>query len=160
MKRILVIGIGNLLRKDDGIGVKVVSALVEPLKEHGIAALIGETDVPFCLAEIMADDFLILVDAASEGNICGKVVTIPFAEALHCRSNACSPHEYSLFDAIFFSYPQMQGCFIAIEGADFDCGLTLSEPLQQRFGTICEEVLRVILEQRTVARGHAKAPHP
>lgn len=156
MKRILVIGIGNLLQKDDGIGVKVVSALAEPLKEHGIAALIGETDVPFCLAEIMADDFLILVDAAAGDGACGKVVTIPLAKALDRRRYARSLHEYSLLDSISLFYPQMRGCLVTVEGADFGCGLTLSEPLQKCFGPICEGVLRAILEQKSHSAGEMK----
>lgn len=152
MKRTLVIGIGNLLQKDDGIGVKVVSALVDSLKEHGITAFIGETDVPFCLAEIREDDFLVIVDAMVGDGETGKVEQIAFGEAWQGGEYSRFSHEYSLLDAIYLTYPKIQGCLIAIEGADFSCGLGLSDPLQQHFNVICKKVLRGILKQKGAVR--------
>lgn len=151
MIRILVIGIGNLLQGDDGIGVYVLSALAKPLKEHGIATLVGETDVPFCLAEIMADDYLILIDAAATGGEAGRVNLIPLDEALRDRETDDSSHQYSLFDALFLTYPHVRGCLITVEGVFFGCDTKLSEPLRQRFKVICGEVFRIILEKKTVA---------
>lgn len=151
MRRILVIGIGNLLQGDDGIGVKVISDLAKRLKEHGVAALVGETDVPFCLAEIMADDYLILIDAAATGGEAGRVDVIPLDEALRGREPFYAHHQYSLFDAIFLTYPRMRGCLITIEGASFGYDTMLSEPLQQHFEAICEAVFKKILEQKTKA---------
>ena len=38
MKRVLVIGIGSLVMRDDGIGSRVVEAIAESLREHDMKA--------------------------------------------------------------------------------------------------------------------------
>lgn len=147
MNRTLVIGIGNLLMKDDGVGVKVVGALRSVLREHGVASLLGETDVAFCLAEILPGDFLIIVDAMCSGKEPGTIQTKSFQDAQKVCAKRRTQHESSLFDAVALAYPQAKGCFITIEAAEIDFGLELSGSLQQRFETICAAVAREILNQ-------------
>ena len=48
MKRIVVIGIGSLIMRDDGVGSRVVDAIESSLREHDIAAFVGETDFQCC----------------------------------------------------------------------------------------------------------------
>jgi len=144
MKRILVIGIGNLIMKDDGIGVRVVNAVQSKLQEMNLASLIGETDVQYCLDHIRSDDNLIIVDAMIEGQEPGSVQLMSLNDAIHNRGKLRTQHEFSIFDCMALHYPKVQGYLIGIQAAEIDFGFELSEALHQRFEEICSVVLKTI----------------
>ncbi len=146
MKRILVIGIGSLIMKDDGIGARVVNAIQSGLLEHDIGAVVGETDFQFCIDEILPDDFLIVIDAMAPDTMPGSLELMPLSEALMFRAKLRAQHEFSLFDAISLQEPEPEGCLIGIEAAEIGFGLELSEPLNQRFEQICSEVFRAVIK--------------
>lgn len=145
MKRILVIGIGSLIMKDDGIGAMVVEAIEGSLREHAIASLVGETDFQCCFDEIKRDDFLIMIDAMAQGKEPGNIDIMLLSDALKSRSKLRTQHEFSLFDLIELHYPDMQGYFIGIEATEIGFGFEPSEPLQECFEQICTVVLTKVL---------------
>lgn len=145
MKRILVIGIGSLIMKDDGIGARVVEAIEDRLSEHNIVSLVGETDFQYCFDEIKPEDFLIMIDAMAQGREPGSIDVMFLCDALKNRSKFRTQHEFSLFDLIELHYPKIQGYFIGIEAAEIDFGFKLSEPLQKCFEQICTAVLTEVL---------------
>ncbi|KAF5033446.1 hypothetical protein DSECCO2_606620 [anaerobic digester metagenome] len=151
MKRILVIGIGSIVMKDDGIGVRVAAAIADSLGGHGIASLVGETDFQCCFDEIQPDDFLIIIDAMAQGKEAGSVDTMLLSDALKNRSKLRAHHEFSLFDLIELHYPNIQGYLIGIETNEIDFGFDLSLPLQKRFDQICTTVLNTILKMKEAA---------
>ena len=52
MKEVLVLGIGNRLMMDDGIGVLVVEELKKRNTNPYIRYIIGETDTYFCMNQM------------------------------------------------------------------------------------------------------------
>lgn len=144
MKRILVIGIGNLIMKDDGIGVRVVEEMQTQLREINMIPLLGETDVQYCLDEIQSDDFLIIVDAMAEGKEPGSIEIMELCDAIQKRGKLRTQHEFSLLDLISLHYPKIKGCFLGIKAVEIDFGFELSEPLRQRFEEMCTVVLKAI----------------
>lgn len=146
MKRILVIGIGSIIMKDDGIGSKVVEANQKILQENNIDALVGETDFQSCFDEINPNDFLIIIDAMSLEKKPGSIEIMDLSDALRNRGKLHTQHEFSLFDLIELHYPDMQGYLIGIEAYEIDFGFDLSDVLSQRFDQICKEVLNEILK--------------
>ena len=148
MKRVLVIGIGSVIMKDDGIGVRVAGAIADSLGEHGITSLLGETDFQCCFDEIQPDDFLIIIDAMAQGKEAGNVDTMLLSDALKNRSRLRTQHEFSLFDLIELHYPNIQGYLIGIEASEIDFGFDLSLPLQKRFDRICTTVRNTILKMK------------
>lgn len=148
MKRVLVIGIGSVIMKDDGIGVRVAIAIKDNLREHGIASLVGETDFQCCYDEIKPDDLLIIIDAMARGKEAGSVDTMLLSDALKIRSKLRTQHEFSLFDLIELHYPNIQGYLIGIEASEIEFGFDLSLPLQKRFDQICTTVLNTILKMK------------
>lgn len=148
MKRVLVIGIGSFIMKDDGIGVRVVAAIADSLGQHGIASLVGETDFQCCFDEIQPDDLLIIIDAMTQGKEAGYVDTMLLSDVLKTRSKLPAQHEFSLFDLIALHYPNMQGYLIGIEASQIDFGFDLSLPLQKRFDQISTTVLNKILKMK------------
>lgn len=145
MRRLLVIGIGSLIMKDDGVGVRVAEAIRNDLKEDNIVSIVGETDFQCCLNQILPDDFLIIIDAMAQGRGAGTIEVIPLEDALKNREKLQTQHEFSLLDLIELHYPKMQGYFIGIEAAEVSYGFELSDALCACFDQICSEVSRCIL---------------
>lgn len=147
MKRMLVIGIGSLMMKDDGIGAKVVEAIKDSLREHDIVPLVGETDFQGCFDEINPDDFVIIIDAMAQGKEPGSIDVMPLSDVLKNHGKLRAQHEFTLFDLIRLHYPGIQGYLIGIEVAEIGFGLELTEPLRQGFEQICSTVLSTVLKR-------------
>lgn len=145
MKRILVIGIGSLIMRDDGIGSKVVEAIRYNLSTRGIDSLVGETDFQCCFDEIKTGDYLVIIDAMAQGKEPGSIDVMLLSEALKRRQKLRTQHEFSLLDLIELHYPKIQGCFIGIEIAEIGFDFELSKPLQKSFENICMFVLTKVL---------------
>ena len=69
----LVLGLGNVLMGDEGIGVHVVRALEQHTLPVGVECLDGGTGGFILLEPLQSADHIILVDAAADGNPIGTV---------------------------------------------------------------------------------------
>lgn len=145
MKRILVIGIGSLVMRDDGIGSRVVEAIKDSLRERDIASFVGETDFQCCFDEIKPDDLVMIVDAMAQGKELGSIEVMLLSDALKDRGKLRTQHEFSLFDLIELHVPQTPGYLIGIEASEIGFGFDLSAPLKERFEQICNDVLSEII---------------
>ena len=145
MKRIVVIGIGSVIMRDDGIGSKVVKTFEHSLHTHNITSIVGETDFQCCFDEIKSDDFLIIIDAMTQGKEPGSIEVMCLRDALKNRRKLRTQHEFSLFDLIELHYPKIEGYFIGIEVAEIGFGFEFSDLLQKCFDQICDSVLNTIL---------------
>lgn len=145
MKRIVVLGIGNILMQDDGIGVLIVNAIKHELQKSNIEAISGETDVQYCLDRINQNDFLIIIDAIQQQNRAGNIQLIGLNQAISNLTAFESQHQFSMFEALRIYYPHIQGYLIGIEAAQIGMGITLSKQLASYFTQISDEVLEIIL---------------
>jgi hydrogenase maturation protease len=69
----LVLGLGNVLMGDEGIGVYVVRALEQHTLPAGVECLDGGTGGFTLLEPLESADRIIIVDAAADGNPAGTV---------------------------------------------------------------------------------------
>lgn len=145
MKRVLVIGIGSLVMRDDGIGSRVVEAIADSLQEHDIPSLVGETDFQCCFEEIRSDDLVMIIDAMAQGKEPGSVDVMLLSDALKDRGKLRTQHEFSLFDLIELHAPQTRGYLIGIEAAEIGFSFDLSAPLKECFEQICNDVLSEVI---------------
>lgn len=145
MGRIVVIGIGSVIMRDDGIGSKVVKTIEDSLKTHNITSIVGETDFQCCFDEINKDDFLIIIDAMTQGKSPGSIEKMCLIDALKNRRKLRTQHEFSLLDLIEMHYPEIGGYFIGIEVAEIGFGFEFSDSLQKCYEQICKSVLNTIL---------------
>jgi hydrogenase maturation protease len=72
-KKTLVLGLGNVLMGDEGIGVHVVRALEKHTLPAGVECLDGGTGGFVLLEPLENADRIVLVDAAADGNPPGTV---------------------------------------------------------------------------------------
>lgn len=150
MNRTVVLGVGNPIMKDDGIGLRVAQAIQPGMAGRNIEVVLGETDVSYCLDCICADDFLVVLDAMYMGEEPGAVRAIPLARAISGRALPQTVHEMNVLDAITAAFPAMRGYLIGIEPAVVGIGFDLSNCIKKRFDRICADVdmlIQKILEE-------------
>ena len=96
----LVLGIGNLLLGDEGVGVRVVEALqAGPPLPEGVACLDGGTGSLVLLEPMQAARRLILVDATLDGRPPGTVTRLTPRYAAD-YSASLSAHDIGLRDLL------------------------------------------------------------
>jgi hydrogenase maturation protease len=102
MKKIKILGIGNPILQDDGVGLHVVERLRKQLNDANIALDVAYTGGLNLLDSIRGFDKVILIDAIKQVNSrVGEVKRFPMeqAEALH----SSNPHDVSLSDALLLA---------------------------------------------------------
>ena len=72
-KKTLVLGVGNLLMGDEGVGIRVVRRLEERLSDPGTEIVDGGTGGLHLLEYFLDRDRVILVDAVMDGSAPGTV---------------------------------------------------------------------------------------
>lgn len=77
-KRTLVLGLGNLIMGDEGVGVHVVQAIEKRKLPEGVECLDGGTGGFILLGPLQDAERIVLIDAAADGNPPGTVTrTMP-----------------------------------------------------------------------------------
>ncbi|MDZ5712746.1 hydrogenase maturation protease [Jeotgalibacillus haloalkalitolerans] len=140
MEKVIVLGIGNRLMMDDGIGIYVVEALAENHKDDQVQYLIGESDVDYCLEQIHGADTVIIVDAVFNNKKAGEVSIIPLEELREQQSLDISPHNIHLFNALYQQKDEVKGYLIAIEPSVIHFHIGLSKVLDGKWEQIKAEV--------------------
>ena len=146
----LVLGIGNTLLTDEGVGIHVVNALdVEHPALTGVTLIDGGT-LSFTLAEsVSSHDRLIVVDAARTGSPPGTVSCFE-GEAMdrYLSGNRQSVHEVGLSDLLDIarlteSYPRRRA-LIGVEPLDIGWGERPSEPVSEAIPRAVAQVLALL----------------
>lgn len=144
MKHTVVLGIGNRLMSDDGIGVRVVEALQRENESKNIRFTAGETDVCYCLDELSAGDLCILIDGACTGKEPGSVGMIGLEQVFKQRKAPIAFHDFDLFHAMKRMNLLKDGILITIEVCSLELSTELSPDLQERFDRIIRDVKEII----------------
>jgi len=71
--KVLILGIGNVLMGDEGIGVRVVNAVEEAALPKGVECLDGGTGSFLLLEPMQNAEKVILIDATIDGNPAGTI---------------------------------------------------------------------------------------
>jgi hydrogenase maturation protease len=145
MKEVLVLGIGNRLMMDDGIGVYVVEELKERNTNPGIRYVIGETDIYYCLNHIEEASYIIIVDAACFDKESGTISTIPLEQVLENPIQPISVHDSHLLNEIKVRDKGIPGAFICIEPHEVNYCPNLSTNLQEQFIKVVEDIESIIV---------------
>jgi hydrogenase maturation protease len=150
MKKIAIIGVGNLLQTDDGVGIWVV----EELKKHDLPENIDLVDAatnPMVVLEAMDNkDKAIIIDAFRGDNPPGTMYRWRLDDENFDDGETnveVSLHGVSFLDLLkngrhAFNLPK-EITVIGIEPAVIDTGMELSEELNKRL----PDLIKVILEE-------------
>ena len=142
----MVVGIGNTLCRDDGVGVEVVRRLAElPLPEH-VEAFDGGTSGLYLACVIENRRRVIVVDAIDAGEPPGTVFRLT-PEQLRPASNAgLSVHDFHLLHALdetrLTGTEPEQTTVIAVQVADTSPGMELTAPVAEAVEQVIKLVAR------------------
>jgi hydrogenase maturation protease len=158
MDRILVLGIGNTLLSDEGVGIHLLNRLRERrlARLYGVRWLDGGT-LSFTLAPEIEDcDALLVLDAARLDAEPGTTRLLQGEEMdAFVASARNSVHEVGLADLL--SIARLLGrlparrALLGIQPAQFDWGEALSEPVLQAMPAAAEQVAALLYKWQSEA---------
>ncbi len=143
--RIVVIGVGNLLLKDEGIGIHAVQSLQEIDLPPDIKLIDGGTS-PDLIAYTRAGDKIIIIDAARAGGQAGTIYRFKPEDLAAEKGSLASAHELGVVQnlklmSLTGSEP-VETVIIGIEPKEIDWGMELSAELKQKLPEIVQAVLK------------------
>lgn len=145
--RVVVIGVGNLLLKDEGVGIHTVRVLQEMDLPQDVKLIDGGT-APDLIAYTQAGDRLIIVDAARAGGKPGTIYRFHPRDLSPEDNNIVSLHELGVVAnlrlmALTNNEPG-EIVIIGVEPKEIGWGTELSDELQSRIPEIVKTVLAEI----------------
>ncbi len=127
--RTLVVGLGNVLLQDDGVGVHAVRELRKVLPRRILAVDVG-TAVLDALHLFEWADRIIGIDAMQAGGPPGSIYTFG-VDDVEDQGVRASLHEMGLIASLrFMKGPRPPISMLAVEPETMDFGLELSEPVR------------------------------
>jgi len=137
-----VLGIGNVLLRDEGIGCHVAHVLAEiPLP--GVEIVDGGT-CPDVLQLFEGADKLVIVDAVKGGGMPGQIYRFHLEDITLERKPFLSLHDMRLVDSLKLMqlwHNIDKAVIIGIEPGEIGWGLELSSKLQERMPQIIDAIL-------------------
>jgi hydrogenase maturation protease len=150
--RVVVLGMGNILLKDEGIGVHVAHALEEaPFPDNVELEVLDGGTLPDATMSVGEVDKLVVVDAVQGGDKPGAIYRFRPEDISVDNTMPVSLHQIGLLENLWlmdkFSQKPREVVIIGIEPEDMSWGLELSAELQQRIPQIVEVVLAEVASE-------------
>lgn len=152
IKKIVILGVGNLLLKDEGVGIHVIRALKDaPLPTDVDLELIDGGTSPNVFYLLEGADKLIIIDAVAGGSDPGSIYRFRANDIAVEAKHILSIHQIGLLEGLKMM-EHMEGkrkdvVIIGVEPKEMGWGLELSSDLQQKIPQIVEVVLQGITEE-------------
>lgn len=146
MKKTIVLGIGNRLMMDDGIGIYLIEQLSKLNRIPYISFLVGESDIDYCMDQITKAKatFVIIVDAVFSGNKPGVLTTYPLADLHESQTLDISAHNFHLFQLLYQQKESLTGFLIGVEPYEIKFHIGLSNILIEKWNTVLQDVSETI----------------
>ena len=142
-KKVLILGIGNLILKDEGIGVHVVRALEEKKLPPGVDLVDGGTATMNLLSVIYESEHVIVIDALKAGGEPGTIYRCLPENLTGTSDRPLSLHQLGFLDVLGMAR-QLGGSaavvIIGVEPKEISWGLELTEELQAAVPKVVEAV--------------------
>ena len=142
--KVVILGIGNRLMEDDGVGNDIVEELKRKEAFPGLRMLAGETDTEYCLKELEGADTAILIDAANMGNEPCSVSVLPLGNILEKRALPRFSHHHDLLHGMKLQNYQGDGILVAVEVCSVQHRFGLSPQMREQFPRIVDEIKQLI----------------
>jgi hydrogenase maturation protease len=153
--RIVILGVGNILLKDEGVGIHAIRALQDsPLPKDVNLEIIDGGTSPNVLYLLDGADRLIVIDAVNGGGEPGDIYRFRPGDIEIEGQSVLSMHQYGLLEDL-----EMMECsgdrpkdtvIVGIEPKEIGLGLELSPEIEQKIPKIKELVLEEIREETRI----------
>jgi hydrogenase maturation protease len=143
-------GIGNLLLKDEGVGIHLVQKLAEVVHDVNVKIIDAGTYPDFLSLVEDNLDKLIIVDAVKNGDMPGTIYRFDFDVVDLEGAPPFSVHDIGVIDSLrtmaLFNKQPKSTVVIGIEPKTIDFGLELSPEIEEKLPKIIDQVLKEIKE--------------
>ena len=99
-QQVLILGVGNLLLKDDGFGVHLVNSFKDTVFPENIKVLEAGTVSHQLIPVLHEIDFLIVVDVVEAGDVPGSLFRFSPEDMKFASEQKVSLHQISLVDVL------------------------------------------------------------
>jgi hydrogenase maturation protease len=145
LKHVVILGVGNLLLSDEGVGVHVANRLMDMDLPAGVEVIEGGTD-GFRLMNVVTEaDRLIVVDAVKGGSPPGSIYRFDIKDAPSFPDvYKTSVHQIGILEVVHLSGlvgQTPETTVIGVEPRSLDMGMALSPEVQEKIPKIIELVL-------------------
>jgi len=147
-KNIVVIGVGNLLLSDEGVGVHVANKLMGMDLPAGVKVVEGGTD-GFRLMNVVTEaDRLIVVDAVKGEGAPGSIYRFDIKDApTYPDAYKTSVHQIGILEVVHLSElvgKTPETTIIGVEPKSLDMGMELSPEVRAKLSRVIELILEEI----------------
>ncbi|MFH0904214.1 MAG: hydrogenase maturation protease [Methanobacteriota archaeon] len=150
-KKIVIIGVGNLLMGDDGIGVITAWALMKEKLPDNVSVFDGATRAFDVLEYMDGADKAVIVDAYRKNGEPGSIYKFEFNPKNEIQDEAfnLSMHDINFLDALkagreIYDLPS-EIVIIGVEPQTLECGMGLSSRLNSMLPVIIDSVKSEII---------------
>lgn len=159
--RIVVLGVGNILLSDEGVGVRAVESLKREYRlPPEVEVIDGGTSGMELLEDLACADHLIIVDAVRSGRAPASIVKLAGEQVPVFFRTKLSPHQIGLSDVLAtleLTGEQPGGItVIGVEPVSLETAMALSPQVEALLPQVVERVAAE-LRQLGVAAEHAEA---
>jgi hydrogenase maturation protease len=135
-KPVLVLGVGNILLRDEGIGVRAVEALAEAELPPQVELLDGGTSGLDLVPALVGRRKVVVVDAIAADLEPGSLLRLT-PDELEARADGCrSVHDVGVLEALAVArqleQPPAEVVLIGVVPGDVSWGFELSPAVQER----------------------------
>ena len=143
--KIIILGVGNLLLSDEGVGVHVVNELMKMDLSPEVSVVEGGTD-GFSLLNIITEaDRLIIIDALKGGAPPGSIYRFDIGEVQNCPNGfKTSVHQVGILEVLDLSELIGKTPHTTVIGVEPKClkmGMELSPEIKTKIPKIIELIL-------------------
>ena len=146
--RILILGIGNLILKDEGIGVHVVRALEEKGLPPEVDVIDGGTATMDLLSVICESERIIVIDALKAGGEPGTIYRCLPEDIMDAVDRPLSLHQVGLLDVLGMAR-QLGGrayvVIIGVEPKEISWGMELTAELEATVPKVIKAVFKELM---------------
>lgn len=145
-KKITILGIGNTLYTDEGVGVHVLPLLQERLKDEDIEIIEGATDGIKLLGPVEDTEYLIIIDAINAGKEPGTLITIENDEIPAYFGIKMSIHQVGFQEVLFAArirerLPKQMVMF-GIQPKSLELGIKLTDKVNSALPDLANMIIK------------------
>ncbi|HUL37020.1 MAG TPA: hydrogenase maturation protease [Thermodesulfobacteriota bacterium] len=141
----LIVGMGNLIYQDDGVGVHVIEAMKKMALPSYVELLDIGTSTMDLIPYLDGVKKLIVIDAMKAAGIPGTIYRCGPEDLLPKKEEPVSLHDIGLLETLSMAKKKgldINVVLIGVEPKVFDWGMELSEEVKSKIPNIIEAVLK------------------
>ena len=144
--RVVVLGVGNVLMSDEGVGPHAIEAFAEGYSApQGVTLVDGGTSAMELLDDMAGAQLLLILDAVASGAAPGTVIRLEGDEVPKFFTRKLSPHQVGIADvmatlALMDESPK-ETIILGVEPGEMSMGMELSAAVASAVPRVLAEVV-------------------